>query len=412
MAIRGKGIKASAQDNFIAPDAPTIGTATNVGTGRAFNNGALTITFTAPTTGNTVGITSYTASAYCPTHSTTHTATGASSPLTITGFGSNISTTVTVTATNDYGTSPASAASNSVTITTVPATPSAPTVSSVSNQATDVVTWTAPATGGSTITGYTWTSSDSKTGTTDGSTTSVNVSQEAGTAQTYNVYATNANGNSATSANSASFTSFSFTPFAVFGFAPFAVFGFTPFAVFGFAPAFSVFAFAPFGFWPYSFGFSVWGDSLAVQTKVLTPTGIKFIEDLVVGDTVYAMNLGGDETTNWLEWNSSDIELDNSLVVETTVVSVTPGTAEHFIHINGTLYTPAHYLLVKKDGVTKFLQAPNVDTTYEVYNYEQETWLPITTVEEVNVEMEKISINCEPYDNFFTENMLVFDRPD
>ena len=124
------------------------------------------------------------------------------------------------------------------------------------------------------------------------------------------------------------------------------------------------------------------------------------------------MNLGGDETTNWLEWNSSDIELDNSLVVETTVVSVTPGTAEHFIHINGTLYTPAHYLLVKKDGVTKFLQAPNVDTTYEVYNYEQETWLPITTVEEVNVEMEKISINCEPYDNFFTENMLVFDRPD
>jgi len=151
---------------------------------------------------------------------------------------------------------------------------------------------------------------------------------------------------------------------------------------------------------------------LQIQTKVLTPTGIKFIEDLVVGDTVYAMNLGGDETTNWLEWNSSDIELDNSLVVETTVVSVTPGTAEHFIHINGTLYTPAHYLLVKKDGVTKFLQAPNVDTTYEVYNYEQETWLPITTVEEVNVEMEKISINCEPYDNFFTENMLVFDRPD
>ena len=31
------------------PEAPTIGTATNVGSGRAFNNGRADVTFTAPT---------------------------------------------------------------------------------------------------------------------------------------------------------------------------------------------------------------------------------------------------------------------------------------------------------------------------------------------------------------------------
>ena len=28
------------------------------------------------------------------------------------------------------------------------------------------------------------------------------------------------------------------------------------------------------------------------------------------------------------------------------------------------------------------------------------------------MDLNKISINCEPYDNFFTKKMLVFDRPD
>ena len=125
------------------------------------------------------------------------------------------------------------------------------------------------------------------------------------------------------------------------------------------------------------------------------------------------MDLGGDTvTTNWQQWTSSDIDLTNDLIVETTVMSVIPGTANSFIYINGTMYTHGHYVLVKKDGVTQFLQTPYIDTTYEVYNYEQGAWIPIAGVENIEVQMDKISINCEPYDNFFTENMLVFDRPD
>ena len=409
MAVSKKrGIKSSAQDNFLEPLNVTSLSGTNVGTSRPYlatanttsaasaagTGGSVSLTWTLPA--GSPAATGYTITT---TPSTYTVNTGSSTPsYTFQGLASNTSYTFTVQGTNASGTA-SGTTSSSVTVTTVPATPAAPTITSVSQTATDIVTWVAPATGGSAITGYTWASNDSKTGTVSGSTLSDNVVQEAGTAQAYTVYATNANGNSSTSAASASFTSFSFTPFS------FAPYSFVPYS-------FTPYAFTPFGFWPYSFGFSVWGDSLAVQTKVLTPSGTKFIEDLVVGDTVYAMNLGGNETTNWTEWSSSDIQLDNDLVVETTVISVTPGTAENFIHINGNLYTPAHYLLVKKDGITKFVQAPNIDTTYEVYNYEQQSWVPITTVEEVAVEMEKISINCEPYDNFFTENMLVFDRPD
>jgi len=245
------GKKSQASNDFLEPLAPTGVTATNVGTGRAFNNGAITVSFSLPAL--SPNATSFTASAYCSVHGVTHTATGASSPLTITGFGSGVATTVTVTATNAAGTSAASTASSSVTVTTIPATPGAPSAVTNANLASDTVSWTAPATGGSAITGYTWASSDSKTGTT--ASTSAVVGQEQGTAQTYTVFATNANGNSLTSSSSGSVTTFSFTPFAFtpFSFTPYA---FTPysFTPFSFTPyAFTPYSFTPFSFTPYAF---------------------------------------------------------------------------------------------------------------------------------------------------------------
>jgi hypothetical protein len=236
-AGKKSGRKSQASNDFLEPRPPVISSASNVGTNRPYNNGAITVSFDLPA--GSPAATSFTASAYCSVHSATHTATGASSPLVIEGFGSGVVTTVTVTATNASGTSAASSASSSVTVTTVPATPSAPSASSP-NANQDIVSWSAPADGGSAITGYTWASSDGKGGSEGG--TSVTVGQEAGTAQTYTVYATNANGNSETSAASSSVTTaFSFAPFGAFGFTPFGAFGFTPF---GFTP-FGAFAFAP-----------------------------------------------------------------------------------------------------------------------------------------------------------------------
>jgi hypothetical protein len=232
MAVNKRaGKKSLAQNDFLEPAAPVSVSATDVGTSRAFNNGAASVSFSLPA--GSPAATSYTVTS----SPGSFVGTGSSSPITVTGLQSNTAYTFSVVATNAVGSSAASAASASITATTVPATPSAPTASSPNGANYDTVTWTAPANGGKAITNYAWASSDGKSGST--ASTSVNVTQEQGTAQTYTVRADNANGNSVVSAASASVTTFSFTPFS--------------FSPFGFSP----FGFSPFGFSP--FGFSVFG---------------------------------------------------------------------------------------------------------------------------------------------------------
>ncbi|MBL8521835.1 MAG: choice-of-anchor D domain-containing protein, partial [Betaproteobacteria bacterium] len=90
------------------PNAPTIGTATA-------GNGQVTIAFTAPMNDGSSPITSYTAT--CGGQS----ASGANSPITVTGLTNGTPINCTVVATNAIGSSPPSTASNSV-------TPAAPTI--------------------------------------------------------------------------------------------------------------------------------------------------------------------------------------------------------------------------------------------------------------------------------------------
>jgi hypothetical protein len=225
-AGKKSGRKSQASNDFLEPQAPINLVGTDVGTSRAFNNGAVSVAFELPAL-------SPAATSYTVTSSPgSFTATGSSSPLTVTGLQSNTAYTFTVTATNAAGTSQASTASASVTATTVPATPAAPTVTTSALK--DTVSWIAPATGGKAISGYTWASSDSKGATVGSGTTSVEVTQEANTSQTYTVYATNANGNSVTSDASNSVTTPPFFP-------PFFPF-FPPF----FPPYFPFFPFFPF----------------------------------------------------------------------------------------------------------------------------------------------------------------------
>jgi len=181
-----------------SPGTPTIGTATRSA------SQSVQVAFTAPA--NTGGST--------PTYTVTSnpgnfTATGATSPITVTGLTNGTTYTFTVTATNSYGTSASSSASNSATPST---TPSAPTIgtATVVNGSTATVTFTASASnGGAAITSYTAVSSPgSITGTLSqsGSGTITVSGLTSGTAYTFTVYATNAAGNSSSSSASNSIT--------------------------------------------------------------------------------------------------------------------------------------------------------------------------------------------------------------
>ncbi len=109
--------KTSTRGRLVAPNPPINVVASDVGLGRAFNNGAAIVSFDPATTGGA-------ATSFTVTSSPGgFTATGSSTRLTVTGLQSNTAYTFTVTATNGYGASAASTASSSITATTVPQAP-------------------------------------------------------------------------------------------------------------------------------------------------------------------------------------------------------------------------------------------------------------------------------------------------
>ena len=94
MAIKKVGRHSAQANDFLEPKAPTIGIGTDVGTSRAYNNGAISVAFTLPA--DSPAATSYTVTS-SPGGLT---ATGASSPIVVAGLTSATAYTFTVTATN------------------------------------------------------------------------------------------------------------------------------------------------------------------------------------------------------------------------------------------------------------------------------------------------------------------------
>jgi len=190
---------------FLNPLAPTIGTATDVGTARAYNNGAATVTFTANPAGSPA--TSFTATS----SPGGFTATGSSSPLTVTGLQSNTAYTFIVKGTNVVGDSPNSASSNSITATTVPETLTIGTATkNTSNTGTVNVAFTTNGTGGKAISGYNVSATPAGFG--SGFSSPIQVSGlTPGSSYTFTATATNANGTSTASSASNSVAASQYT---------------------------------------------------------------------------------------------------------------------------------------------------------------------------------------------------------
>ena len=191
------------------PTAPAAPTAVTDG-----RQHVATVSWTAPANGGST-ITSYTVTPFIGTTATATTVSGSppATSTTVSGLTNGTTYTFKVTATNGVGTGPASAASNTVTLSGITA-PSAPTaVTATTGAAAATVAWTAPANGGSPITSYTVTpfiGATAQTATTvSGSppaTTTTVTGLTNGTAYTFTVAATNAIGTSVASTPSNSVT--------------------------------------------------------------------------------------------------------------------------------------------------------------------------------------------------------------
>jgi hypothetical protein len=181
--------------DIVVPGAPTIGTATDVGTSREYNNGSATVTFSAPASNGGATILDYTVTS----SPGGYTVTGASSPLTVTGLASNTNYTFSVTARNSVGSGTASSASSQITATTVPQAPTSLSVATANGSAYNsgqaLISFTANGTGGKAVT-YAALSSPGGNGSTG--TSPITISSLASGTYSFIVTATNANG-SATS---------------------------------------------------------------------------------------------------------------------------------------------------------------------------------------------------------------------
>lgn len=176
------------------PDAPTSVSATEGDT-------EATIDFTAPVNDGGSSIISYRVTS-SPGGIT---ATGSSSPITITGLTNGISYTFTVIATNSVGNSIPSTVSNSVVHMSVPGSPTS--VSASYGDAQSVISFTAPVNnGGSPITSYTVTSNPGGFTATGSSSPITITGLTNGVSYTYTVVATNSVGDSPPSSASSSIT--------------------------------------------------------------------------------------------------------------------------------------------------------------------------------------------------------------
>lgn len=179
------------------PDAPTIGSATA-------GNANASVSFSAPGYDGGAAISNYVVTS----NPGSLTGSGSTSPITVSGLTNGTSYTFSVYAQNASGNGYASGSSNAVTPTAA-TVPSAPTVTNVykGNGSASVVFTGSSSDGGSSITGYTATSSPGGlTGVSIGGFPILVSGLTNGTSYTFTVHATNGIGNSAESTPSSSVT--------------------------------------------------------------------------------------------------------------------------------------------------------------------------------------------------------------
>ena len=131
-----------------------------------------------------------------------------------------------------------------------------------------------------------------------------------------------------------------------------------------------------------------------------------------VGDVLLSMDIEEipSEGFDPSSWSTDSITINE--YTETTVISVRSREVDRVVSINGDTFSISHYILTRKNGVIEFKNAPDIDTTYQIWSRVENDWQQVEVAEELEMIDTVYSINCEPFDKFFTENLLVYDVRD
>ncbi len=109
-----------------------------------------------------------------------------------------------------------------------------------------------------------------------------------------------------------------------------------------------------------------------------------------------------------MSWDPS--VLADSTQVLTTINNITLHSTTGGVSVNGEVFTTAHYLFVSREGIAIIVTANELLDTDLVYNYITSEFEVIYDLEFLNITYFAYSINCEPYDFFWTEKSLTFDN--
>jgi len=160
--------------------------------------------------------------------------------------------------------------------------------------------------------------------------------------------------------------------------------------------------------------FSFGGKSVGITTLVRTTDGLVKAGDLRVGDTLLSASIEGfpyegeeGTTAQAIAWSDNN---PNIIPEVTTIANLYKTQSAFAVVINEDIFSQYHYILIQRNGVSKFETSVNIiKETDLVYSYDTSSWEPIYLYEIVQAPHDIISINCEPYDMFFTERMLTHD---
>jgi len=146
---------------------------------------------------------------------------------------------------------------------------------------------------------------------------------------------------------------------------------------------------------------------------IRTPDGLVPAGDIVVGDMLLSADIEGfpydwyeGATSDAMNWEEPNPEIE---IKETMVVALEHRVSEYAVVVNYDIFSETHYVLVKRDGLATFMDAKEIKMTDKIWSYENQNWEDIFLFEIVEAPHDVVCINTEPYDIFFTENMLVHD---